>query len=243
MFSAPSLLLANESVDIIAAIRQNDTLGHICLAFLLMLSVYSFTIIFAKFTSLSRASKQTNAFRRLVDQDGSWDSLFVAAKKYPESPVARLLKETYVECRLENWFAGPKGEIPVESRLEIARHTIENILMKTISSEEGRLMQKVPTLSTITTLAPFIGLIGTVWGVLSAFQGLGRAGGASLATLAPGISTALVTTVFGLFCAVPALIAYNYFVAEVGKLSSSMEVFSHDLENAVRKQILNVGGK
>lgn len=225
------------SIDIIQAFKDNDAFGWACLVALMGLSVYSISVIFFKFTAIKRAARQTEEFERLVEKDGSWEKLFLATKELSESPLSRLLKETYVECRLENWFEERSNQ-GIEHRLEIAKCTVENVLQKTIASEESRLLAKLPTLSTISTLGPFIGLLGTVWGVLAAFQSLGAAGGASLEALAPGISTALLTTIFGLFCAIPALVAYNYMVTQVHAMTYRMEGFAHELENAVRKQIL-----
>lgn len=234
------LLSVGESVDVIEAIRNNDTVGWICLVALTITSIYSLSIIFFKFLVIWRIKRQTEDFQELVDSDGSWETLYMAAKRYPESPIAKLLKETYVECRQENWFEFKK-DMPVDNRLEIAKNTIEGILMRTISQEESKLQSNLAILGTISTLAPFIGLFGTVWGVLAAFQALGHADGATLTSLAPGISTALMVTIFGLIAAIPALVAYNYFTTEIHKLGSSMESFAHEIENAVRKQILQHG--
>ncbi|MCC6545534.1 MotA/TolQ/ExbB proton channel family protein [Candidatus Sumerlaeota bacterium] len=239
---SPATLLSVGEVDFVEALRNNDTVGWICLIFLSITSIYSLTIIFFKLLIIWRIKKQTSEFQELVDADGSWETLYMAAKRYPESPIAKLLKETYVECRQENWFEFKK-EMPFDNRLEIAKNTIEGILLRTISQEESRLQSNLSVLATISTLAPFIGLFGTVWGVLAAFQALGHADGATLTSLAPGISTALMVTVFGLIAAIPALVAYNYFTTEINKLGSSMESFAHEIENAVRKQILQQGVK
>ena len=229
-------LAASDSVDVWEAIRQNDTFGKITLVFIVILSVYSFTVIFYKFKLLYAARTQTKAFQKVMEQDGSWETLFLATKKFPESPLSRLLRDIYIECRMEKWFEGNPG-LSLEGRLNHAKQTIEAILMKGIAQEEERLQKQLTVLSTVSGLGPFAGLVGTVWGVLSAFQAIGRAEGAALASLAPAISTALMTTMFGLFAAIPALIAYNYFYAQVRELTSEMESFANDLENAVRKQI------
>jgi biopolymer transport protein TolQ len=238
----PLIVASVPSVDLITAIKQNDLLGILCLIFLTALSIYSFTIIFQKFFALRAARLSNRAFQRLVEDDGTWDTLFAASKKYAGSPVARLLKEVYVECRVENWFDN-RSDLPLETRLEIASNTISGVIARTITAEEERLMDRLHWLSTITALAPLIGLFGTVWGVLAAFQALGLEGGGSIAALAPGISTALVTTIFGLIAAIPALVAYNHFLGEIRQISTQMESFSHELENAIRKQLIRDGGK
>lgn len=236
----PAALLPLGSVDVVQAFRDNDTFGHICLFAILLLSIYSFSIIFMKFRAIRRAFVQNEEFQALVDSDGSWEKLFMASKEYEDAPSARLLKETYVECRMENWFE-QRGDIEMEHRLDIAKATVEGVLQRTMATEESRLLDKVGILSTVSTLGPFIGLLGTVWGVLASFQAIGQEGSASLSTLAPGISTALLTTIFGLFAAIPALVAYNYFMTSIHHITNRMESFSHELENAVRKQILLSG--
>jgi biopolymer transport protein TolQ len=237
----PVLSLAANSVEFWGAIRDNDWFGKLCLFVLIALSFASFTLIFHKLRTLSAASRQNSSFQRLMDGDGSWETLFAAARKYSDSPMARLLREIYVECRLEKWFTG-HGNLTMEGRIELARQTVEGTLAKCIHREEERLASTLSFLSMTSTLAPFIGLLGTVWGILACFQSIGKEGSAALSALAPGISTALMTTVFGLFAAIPALIAYNYFMGRVKALSNSMETFAHDLENAVRKQIAKEKG-
>lgn len=236
------LVLVASSVDLISALRLNDVFGVLCLLALSMLSLSSVTLIVYKLPLVWKARAQSNRFQKIVDQEGTWEALFSASRQYTHSPLANLLKETYVECRLENWFDG-KGILTIEHRLEIAKATIEGVLNRIISAEERRLNSKLIFLSTVSTVAPFIGLLGTVWGVLGAFQALGNDGSAALTTLAPGISTALLTTIFGLVAAIPALLAHNYLTNEVYKLLNSMESFSHSIENAVRKQILYKDGK
>lgn len=238
---AASLPLASATVDVWAAIKANDYFGFACLAILAGLSIWSTTIIVLKWRQIGTASSQTTEFLGVVNEDGTWDELFRASKEYPESPLARLLKETYVECRLENWFSG-NAQLALEGRLEVAKRTIEGILLRTITEEESRLQKQLSLLSTTSTLAPFLGLLGTVWGVLAAFQALSDGGSAGIANLAPGISTALMTTIAGLFAAIPALVCYNKFMADIHQLSARMETFSQELENAVRKQILQGGG-
>ncbi len=240
MLQSPLFTLA-ASVNLIDAIKSNDIFGQGCLFLLTALSVVSLTIIFHKVTSVTRARRQSNRFQTLVDREGSWDALFHASQKFRDAPIAKLLKETYVECRLENWFDHKKA-LSLEDRLNLSKVTIEGILMRTIATEESKLQKNLTLLSMTAALAPFLGLLGTVWGVLASFQAVGSEGSAALSSLAPGISTALVTTIFGLFAAIPALIAHNYLMAEVSKLSSEMESFSHEIENAVRRQILSGGG-
>lgn len=240
----PFLLLLGEvpTVDVWQAIKENDLLGLALLVLLALMSVASVGLIVYKFLCLRRAQREAQSFQKVVDEEGSWEALFMASKEYPEAPNAKLLRETYVECRLENWFEG-KGDLPLDARLNQAKATIEAVLMRTISQEEGRLNDHLHLLSITSALAPFLGLFGTVWGVLASFQALGKGGGASIAILAPGISTALMTTIFGLIAAIPAVVAFNYFSSVGRDLTVKMEGFAQDLEVAVRKQILKDGSR
>lgn len=224
----------------IQAFLQSDSLGRLIVISLIGISVWGITLTILKFLEIRRAVGQTERFLRIVDAEGTWEELFLASKKNPESPLATLLKETYVECRLEDWFR--QSRIGIEGRLEIAKRTIEGILAKTITDEESRLQKQLPALATIAGVAPLIGLFGTVWGVMLAFQAIGE-GSAGIANLAPGVSTALTTTILGLFAAIPAYVMHNRFLAHIAALSGRMETFSQELENAVRKQLLQEDGK
>jgi len=235
MTHLPSTALLG-SVNLLEAIRASDAFGSFCLLVLAILSIVSFAVIGFKFLEIRRAKQQSDRFWRLVEAEGSWEQLFLASKENNSSPLATLLKETYVECRLEKWFRSAK--VGVEGRLDIAKRTIEGILSRVMIEEEQRLQKQLPWLSVISGIAPLIGLLGTVWGVLAAFQALGIEGSSGIANLAPGVSTALTTTIFGLIAAIPAFWFHNKFLSDISALSSRMENFAHELENGVRKQIL-----
>ncbi|MCC5877463.1 MAG: MotA/TolQ/ExbB proton channel family protein [Candidatus Sumerlaeia bacterium] len=224
------------TVNPIKAIADSDWFGRGCLVLLSGLSVLAITLIFHKYGELRRIRQHNARFERIVRKDGTWEELFLASKENPESPLANLLSKTYVECRFEEWFQNQK--VGIEGRLDIAKRTIEGILAQTITDEESRLQKNLPWLSTIAGLAPMIGLLGTVWGVLAAFQAIGVDGSSGIANLAPGVSTALTTTILGLIAAIPAFFFHNRFLSEISQISGRMETFSQDLENAVRKQIL-----
>lgn len=235
MHNFPAILLL-ASANPFKAVADSDWFGRGCLLVLAILSIIALTVIFLKVIELKRIKSQTLRFKKIMETEGTWEELFIASKENPESPLAILLNKTYVECRVEEWFKN--GKMGIEGRLEIAKRTIEGILTQTITDEETRLQRYLPWLSTIAGTAPLIGLLGTVWGVLAAFQALGVDGTSGIANLAPGVSTALTTTILGLIAAIPAYLAHNKFLTDIAFISSRMEIFSQDLENAVRKQIL-----
>lgn len=237
MFSSAVSPVVLLSANILTAIGNTDPFGWLCLVVLFLLSIYSVSIIFNKFYSIKRARYHSKRFSTLADSEGSWESLFVAAKKFHASPLATLFRETYTECRLEKWFES-NNQLTTEGKLSVARETIESVLNRVLADEESRMQRQLYLLSMMASLSPFIGLLGTVWGILVAFQSIGEGGSAALGALAPGISTALITTIFGLIAAIPALVAHHYFSSEVETLCQEMEGFSQDLDNAVRKQLL-----
>ena len=116
---------------------------------------------------------------------------------------------------------------------------IERALHKAISNEVGRLSKVLSFLATTGSTAPFIGLFGTVWGIMSAFRSIGLRGSANLATVAPGISEALIATAAGLAAAIPAVIAFNYYINIIRKIESDMQGFANDFSNLVEREYIH----
>lgn len=148
------------------------------------------------------------------------------------SPVAQSFISGYRELRkLSTSDRTHSGEPEVAN--------IERALNKSISQQIARLEQHIEWLATTASAAPFVGLFGTVWGIMSSFQNIGASGSASLAVVAPGISEALIATAVGLAAAIPAAIAYNHFVNRVKKVSIDLDVFAQDFLNMIQRSMLN----
>jgi len=225
-------------VNIFEAIKSNDIVGFGCLLILGYLSIKTTSLVITKFREIKAATSETEYFMEdCFEGHKSLPEIYEIASAYPNSPLANLLCEAYIQYELEADQEGLDA-LPVEQRLQLSKTSVESVLERTISSELRRLDRKLISLATTSTLAPFIGLFGTVWGVLSAFQSLGTSGAADLSALAPGISTALVTTVCGLFVAIPAVGFYNYLSSHVSRLSSQMDSFAHELSNIFQKHLL-----
>ncbi len=240
-FPVPLLLSMSMGVDLIDALRSNDIVGFLCLLILAVLSAFSGYLMFAKFWEIKHASVQSEDFiEECLEGSKSLPEIYKAANAYPHSPLASLLREAYVEYEMEIEQDSAAG-LPLDQRVQLSKTSVESALERTISSEMRKLEGRLIHIATVSTLAPFIGLFGTVWGVLAAFQGLAREGNASLATLAPGISTALLTTIFGLVVAIPAVGMYNYLAGNVSRLSSQMESFAYELSNVFQKHLLRRG--
>lgn len=223
-------------VDIVKAVRESDFMGILCLLGCLVLSVISWIIIFYKLAEVRRATSESDRFDRVLDSAGSLEEVFRRTQDFPHSPIALILREALLEMEAENWYADDIYDM--DERLTAARLGVERMMERTISNEVRRLESYLIFLATTTNVAPFVGLFGTVWGVLAAFQAMGSTGSAALSALAPGMSTALVATVAGLIAAIPASIFYNYLSNKIAILTSRMDSFALELANIIQKRMV-----
>ena len=228
-------------VDLVDAVARTDLVGLLCIAVLIGLSIVSLYFMLAKFFEIRDADAQSREFiEDCMEGHKSLPEIYRSAKHYPDSPLAALLREAYLEYELEI-HTDSLATLPLQERVALGKTSVESALERTIAAEMRKLEHRLVILATASSIAPFIGLFGTVWGVLGAFQALGREGSAALTALAPGISTALTTTVFGLLVAIPAAAMYNYLSGNVSRLSSQMDSFAHELSNVFQKHLLKKG--
>lgn len=225
-------------VDLFKMVRSADVIGKTCMLILAGFSIVSWGVIVYKYLHIRQAVVQTDDFVSLCNAgSGNLDEAFKVAADFPVSPLAQILREAYLELELENWYR--EGyHLDAAGRVDLAKIGIERVFDRTITNEVTHLESRLTLLATTTSVAPFIGLFGTVWGIMVAFQSLGASGEISLSALAPGLSTALLTTVGGLFCAIPASIFYNVLTTRVRILTARMDAFALELSNIVQKQIL-----
>ena len=187
------------------------------LLLLLFFSVVSWAIIIHKQKLLTKIAKETDLFNEAYTRSRDWDSVYHSTKDLVLSPLATLFRTAY---KL-------KG-----SQSEELRHSLRRVE----ATEASRLEKNLTFLATTGSTAPFIGLFGTVWGIMNSFMGIGRVGAASLAVVAPGIAEALIATAAGLAAAIPAVIAYNYYLSRANRNITMMEDFSRELiEHRVRE--------
>ena len=189
---------------------------------LLIASLYSWTIIFGQDGHLRQATRESrnfiNAFRRATRLKKSPPF----ADNYKSSPLAQVYVDVYETYKRQTGGSGPPRNLtPLERSAQTAAS-------EAITALERRLTW----LATIAATSPFVGLFGTVMGVVDAFHGLGTAGAATLRAVAPGISEALITTAAGLFVAVPAVVAYNQFAARIRVFASATDDFCRELLNS-----------
>jgi biopolymer transport protein TolQ len=195
---------------------------------LLVLSIFSWAIIIYKFRILGRAERETTAFYDLFWRIREFSQISSSARKYPFTPLSKLFTSVYSELSQTVKSAG-------EQAIELDR--LRRILKRTATSEKTLLEKSVTFLATTGNTAPFIGLFGTVWGIMNTFRSIGLTGTASLAVVAPGISEALIATAMGLFAAIPAVVGYNHILTRIDRIGSEMENFSTDIINVIEKQI------
>ncbi len=198
---------------------------------LVLMSIYSWYIIGYKFLLLSAATKETDQFVDAFWRSRDIEAIYKVAQGLQRSPLSHLFLAGYTELsKLQT--GGPSSDR--EGDLE----NVARSLSKSQTREITRLESAVPFLATTGSAAPFIGLFGTVWGIMNSFLAIGAMKSASVATVAPGIAEALIATAIGLVAAIPAVLAYNYFVRRITVLASEMETFSKDFLNIVRRHFL-----
>lgn len=214
-------------------ILQSGPIGMSVLVILLVFSLVSWAIIFAKWRQIAKAKNSSGEFTDLFWKLRRFDEVFEISKKYPASPLAQVFQSGYHELA-----SVKKSESKEEN--QISANGIENVehaLRRTCQNEMTSLEQMVPFLATVGSTSPFIGLFGTVVGIMNAFAKIGAEGSANLATVAPGIAEALVATAAGLLAAIPAVIAYNFFSTRIKSQANDMENFSSDFLSIVRRHI------
>jgi len=211
------------------------------LLILFFFSVTSWAIILIKFWYIRKACKDSVDFIDIFWQCRNLSDAFFKAKALRQSPVARIFISGYMEMKKSQGLQNAEEKGVNEKLADFSFHIIGNVkraLRRSINLEIRRLGQLVPFLATAGNTAPFIGLFGTVWGIMSTFHSIGLKGAANLAVVAPGISEALVATAAGLVVAIPSVIGYNYFTDRIKVLSSELENFSADFLNIVERDIL-----
>ncbi len=207
------------------------------LALLLAASVVSWAIILKKWLALRKAHAQSARFLEVFWQSKRLDAIYEAAEGLPASPIAAVFRAGYVELsKVTAKQKGPEGAMAEQLG---GIENVERALKRAAVAEVTALESLVPFLGTTASAAPFVGLFGTVWGIMRAFHDIYQAGNANLATVAKPISEALIATAFGLFAAIPAVVFYNLFVSRIRVLDSEMTNFSNDFLNIVKRHFFS----
>ncbi len=225
MLSVSLLIFQSEVLQLLA---DTGPVARIVLLILLIFSVLSWAIIFQKYRSFRAARAESQEFLKVFRHSKKLSEIRASCQSLKASPLVEVFLGGYKE--IENQVV--VSENPGKPRVR-SLEAVQRSLQIASSSELSRQEKWLSWLATTAAVTPFIGLFGTVWGIIDAFHGLGLAGTATLHSVAPGISEALITTAAGLFAAIPAVVAYNHFVQGIKEFGARMDDFSLELLNIV----------
>ena len=227
--SSPLQLPAgSEGGALVEMVRNSGPVAFGVLVVLLLASIYSWSIMLSKWQRFGRARRQSQGFLRAFRKSGRLSEIATVADQFQPSPLVTIFTEINDEYQRQS---GGRGMPRNPAALERAAQTASS---EALTSMESRMTW----LATIAAIAPFIGLFGTVMGIIDAFHGLGTAGAATLRAVAPGISEALITTAAGLVVAIPAVVGYNQLTARLREFAARMDDFGRELLNAIENAAL-----
>ncbi len=216
-------MLAGQGVNLWEVVLHAGTVARMVLLLLGVFSIASWVIIVQKALLLTRSHGATERFRNAFRKATDWRELKARTAEFDMSPLVGLFSAGYSEVTYQlRPGPGASAQKPQIKSME----AVERCLQRSSVVEIGRMENYLGILATIAAVSPFVGLFGTVWGIIDAFHGIGTAGNASLATVAPGISEALVATALGLVAAIPALMAYNFFQGQLKHWQTELDDFS-----------------
>lgn len=207
---------------------------------LLIFSIVSWAIILMKYRVISRTEKENNQFLDAYMNSSKLSDVLPESKRYPGSTVAEVFRAGYLELgKISRAPKGASGDLLDAPGIEMrGLDNVERALHRACGTETSKLESMLGFLATTGSACPFIGLFGTVWGIMNAFRGIGARGSATLAVVAPGISEALIATAFGLAAAIPAVVFYNYYLNRIRSISLEMDNFASEFLNIVERHYM-----
>jgi biopolymer transport protein TolQ len=219
--------------SIISMFLHSDYVVQAVMIMLLISSLWSWTIIFNKLVTLSGLKRKARRFEKLFWSGQSLDELYQQFAARNDHPLAAMFIAGLREWR--RGFESPAGLR--DSMLPAIKDRIEKAMSVTILRETDGIERQLGILATIGSVSPFVGLFGTVWGIMNSFSAIAARHDTTLAVVAPGIAEALFTTAMGLLAAIPAVIFYNRFVAEIGRYVNSLDAFSDEFSAILSRQL------
>jgi biopolymer transport protein TolQ len=223
------------NTDIIYLVTHAGPVSQIVLVILLLFSAVSWGIVFYKFWQFGRSARQTSTFLDIFRKSTKFSEVQAVCPTLSESPLVGLFQSGYTELNSQLRAGGnpePAKPLPAGGRPTLkSLDAVDRALMRATTVELTKLERRVTFLATTASITPFIGLFGTVWGIMNSFQSIGAQGSTSLAIVGPGIAEALIATAAGLFAAIPAVYFYNHFVNRVKHFAAEMDDFSLDFLN------------
>lgn len=228
----------SQQPGVLDLVKGSGPLVQSVLYLLVLFSIVSWGIIFAKYRQVRRAKSESARFIEIFWQSRNLASIHDASRELKSSPVAQVFRAGYEELLR---VSRSKKESPQGESLTTELGGVDNVtraLKRATSVEITKLEKSLTFLATTASTTPFIGLFGTVWGIMNAFRGLSVTHSSSIQAVAPGIAEALIATAAGLAAAIPALMAYNHFVQRIKVLAVDMDNFSNEFLNIAERHFL-----
>jgi biopolymer transport protein TolQ len=241
--SAPALMMQGAEqpagtgevqTDFFQLLGEGGAIEQVVLVILLIFSLISWAVILYKFWQFSRVARQSRTFLDVFRKSSKFSEVQAVCRTLTESPLTGLFQAGYTELNTQLRAAAPTENRPAATATRPTLKSLDAVdraLLRATTVEMNRLEGRVPFLATTASITPFIGLFGTVWGIMDSFQRIGVAGSSSLGVVAPGIAHALIATAAGLFAAIPAVYFYNHFTNRVKHFSGEMDDFSLEFLN------------
>lgn len=225
---------------LVSMVTGSGLVVQLVLYLLILFSVFSWGIIFYKLRQVRVARRQSARFLELFWETKNLTTIHTTSQDFKQSPVAQVFRAGYQELvrltRTKRQNAGPEGGLDTTELVGVAN--VERAMKRAANQEITRLERALTFLATTASATPFIGLFGTVWGIMNAFRGLSVTHSSSIQAVAPGIAEALIATATGLVAAIPAVVAYNHFARQIRVLSADMENFSSEFLNIAERHFL-----
>jgi biopolymer transport protein TolQ len=220
-----------KSFGVVQLILEAGPVVKIVLLLLVLSSILCWAVVITKYKRLKSIEKENLNFLDVFWHSKSLDEIYEKTEDFRNSPIATVFRSGFKELRKVSASKGtPGGAQEVQN--------IQRALYRASNTEMASIERNVTWLASTASAAPFIGLFGTVWGIMNSFQGIGSTGSANLAVVAPGIAEALIATAFGLAAAIPAAIFYNYFVSQSKRVGIDMDSFAQDFLNIVQRSMI-----
>lgn len=224
----------NQDLSIVSLLMHASLIVQVVVSILLLISLASWSVIFSKMVGLSRTRERDTAFEQEFWSGRNLNDLYRSASNTPESgPMERLFASgmrEFMKLRERHLDAG--------SQLDGARRAMKATLQRELDALEG----SIGLLASVGSISPYVGLFGTVWGIMHAFVGLSNLQQVTLSSVAPGIAEALVATAIGLFAAIPAVLAYNHFARTIDRIAIQLESFVDEFLNILQRNAGTAGG-
>ncbi len=229
MGAMPNPQINNSMLDLLF---QAGPMAKLVLLLLMSASVVCWAVILMKWNSLRHALQENEEFLNVFWHGKSVEEIFSKSDRFARSPVAMVFQAGVKELKK---LSGPENR-PLD---QLGIENLNRALLRASNSEIKALEKYTGWLASTASAAPFVGLFGTVWGIMNSFQNIGATGAANLAVVAPGISEALITTATGIGVAIPAVIGFNYFAGQIKRMAVDMDCFTHDFLNIIQRNAIN----